>query len=812
MTSLGLWLRWSWRDLRQRWLQVAAIAFVIALGSGTYVGLMSSSRWRQVSYDRSYEALAAHDLLISLADGTYVDEARLRSALDTIPSGLIEQATTRLVVPTQVDASTDGQTILVPGEIVGVETTDAGGPPVDQLDVQAGRMFTPGERAVLIDRHFTDHHELSPAGVLSISGGLALPYVGTALSPEYFLVSGRGGSLFVPGGYAVLWAPLTVAQELAGRPGQVNEAGVRVADGVDVEMARAAISSALQAALPDAATTVTPLTEEREYRILYDDIDGDERLYHIFALLILGGAAFAAFNLTSRIVEAQRREIGVGMSLGVPTGGLSVRPLLVAFQVSALGVLFGMAVGTVIGSLMSSIIERFFPLPVWETPFQFGIYGRGALLGLVLTFAATIYPVWRAIRITPVEAIRTGPRVTATSGLSRYATHLPLPGNSVAQMPLRNVLRAPRRTLLTALGIAAAIATLIGVIGMIDSFLFTIDRAERELLRTNPGRMTVDLQSFTLADSPEVQQLAATPGVAQVEPMLRVGGQLVNGEVRFDTLIDLVPFDSTIWTPALVSGSLDAEVERGVVISEKAAGDLGVGVGDQVTMRHPVREGLGYRWEEGPFQVTAIHAYPYRFLTYLDLSQAPVMNLGGIVNRAQVLPAEATGTQTVQRALFEQPTVAAIEPVAGVIANLRDTISQFTEVLNVIRVAVLLLALMIAFNSSSISFDERAREHATMFAFGLPSRSVMAIAMAESAIVGIIATIVGVLVGVGLLGWMTSVLLPETLPDLAITRHISTTTYLTAGVLGVVIVALAPALAIRKLRRMDIPATLRVVE
>lgn len=447
------------------------------------------------------------------------------------------------------------------------------------------------------------------------------------------------------------------------------------------------------------------------------------------------------------------------------------------------------------------------------SPQHFLVTGRGGtLLGLVLTFAATVYPVWRAVRVTPVEAIRTGPRVTATSGLSRLAIHLPLPGDSITQMPLRNVLRAPRRTLLTALGIAAVITTLIGVIGMIDSFLFTIDRTERSLLRTNPERMTVDLRDFTLVDAPEVQQLAATPGVARVEPTLRVGGQLVGDDVRFDTLIDFVPFDSRIWTPALLSGTLDPTVERGVVISEKAASDLGVAVGDQVTMRHPVRQGLGYRWEESPFRVTAIHAYPYRFLTFLDLRQAAVMNLGGVVNGAQILPAEGVDTRSVQRALFAQPAVAAVQPVASIIANLKQTISELTDVLDIIRGAVLLLALMIAFNSTSISFDERAREHATMFAFGLPTRSVLTVAMAESAIIGVIATVVGVAVGARLLAWMTGALLPETLPDLAIARHISSTTYLTAGALGVVVVALAPALATRKLRRMNIPATLRVVE
>ena len=35
-----LWLRWSWRDLRARWLQVVAIALIIALGTGVFAGLV----------------------------------------------------------------------------------------------------------------------------------------------------------------------------------------------------------------------------------------------------------------------------------------------------------------------------------------------------------------------------------------------------------------------------------------------------------------------------------------------------------------------------------------------------------------------------------------------------------------------------------------------------------------------------------------------------------------------------------------------------------------------------------------------------
>ena len=73
---------------------------------------------------------------------------------------------------------------------------------------------------------------------------------------------------------------------------------------------------------------VTTLADDPGHRVLYQDAEGDQQMFDIFAILILAGAALAAFNLATRIVEAQRREIGIGMALGVPPRELAIRPLL----------------------------------------------------------------------------------------------------------------------------------------------------------------------------------------------------------------------------------------------------------------------------------------------------------------------------------------------------------------------------------------------------------------------------------------------------------------------------------------------------
>ena len=84
--------------------------------------------------------------------------------------------------------------------------------------------------------------------------------------------------------------------------------------------------------------------------------------------------------------------------------------------------------------------------------------------------------------------------------------------------------------------------------------------------------------------------------------------------------------------------------------------------------------------------------------------------------------------------------------------------------------------------------------------------------MVESLIIGVLGTIVGVVAGRLLLEWLLRVLLPSTFPDIGMIVDLSAGTLLTAVLFGVVAVALAPVLTLRRLRRMDIPSTLRVME
>lgn len=811
MSSRALWLRWSWRDLRARWAQVFALALVIALGTGTYAALLSTSAWRTRSNDASFALLHVHDLRVALTPGTTVHQGSLLALASRLPHAAeISGARERLIIPTQV-AGPKG--VLAPGELAG--TGPRRGPAVDAVHVAAGRGLsaagrgTSGMPAVVLDLAFARQNGLPAAGQLQVAGGTRVAYTGIGQSPEYFMGGGGGTSVFLSQKtFAVLFSTLRTAQDLAGAPGRVNDLVLTLKPGASQAVLRGELRMALAAMRPPVNAAVTTRADIPSYRVLYDDIKGDEQLWRAIAILVLAGAAFAALNLTTRIVEAQRREIGIGMALGAAPRLLAVRPLLFAAQVALIGVVFGIGVGYLIGIPLAGVFKSLLPLPVWRTPFQAGTFTQAAAIGFVLPFAAAAWPVWRAVRVQPAEAIRVGHLAARGSGLAPMLAWLRIPGRGYHEIPFRNVLRTPRRSALTLLGVAAAIATLVTIIGLLDTFRATLGSASAELLRTAPDRVTVSLDSYYPVAGQVASAVRALPQAGQVQAGLIVPGTVRAHGTSVSVAAEVLP-PGGIWAPQLSAGHLAG----GLVLSRKAAADLGVRTGDVVTFRHPLAARGGLIAVGSPVRVAGIDSSPMRAFAYLTpATAAPLLRLPGMTNLLTVLPAPGHSTADLQRALLTVPHVASAQSVRAATDGLRSSLDQFTSILNVAAGVALLLVFLIAFNTASISTDERSREHATMMAFGLPTRAVLGLITTESVLVGGLGTVAGLGSGYGLLTWLTATTVSGVMPEIGITAAVSAGTVAAALLLGAGTVAAAPLFTLRRLRRTDVPSALRVAE
>jgi putative ABC transport system permease protein len=805
--SPRFWIRWSFRDLRAHWVAVVAIAVVIAIGTGVYAGLSSTSTWRRLSNDASFAAVNVHDLRVSTAPGTFVDQGSLGELVASIPSaGDVDTVTERLIVDSQLEAEGRDGDILVTARIVG-GTLDADA--VDRVWVRGGSVPDPGTATAVLEAKFADARDLPSIGTVSIAGDRTVAYTGVGVAPEDFSIAGPEGTIGAEADLATLYLHLTDAQSLLGRPETVNDVVLTVVPDGDV----AEVERDLRAATENVAgagLTVTDIDAVDAHRILYEDIDNDQQLFTAFAVMVLVAAALAAFNLVNRIVEAQRREIGIGMALGAPRRQLSVRPLMVGVQIAVIGVIAGVVVGWMVASAMQGLLESVVPLPEYRTPFQVATFARAAALGVAIPIIASAWPVWRAVHVEPIEAIRTG-HLTARAGRSTdLSRRIRLPGSSIGLIPLRNLLRTPRRTVLTATGVGVAIAALVSVLGMLDSFGRAIDDSDREITRGDRDRLIVQLTTLMPSDDPRVGAIVADPSIGTADLGLRLPATAIrDGENAFDLLIDSYNFETAVWTP----GPHDTETSDGIILAPKAADDLGVRPGDTIRIRHPVGTSQGLNLVESDVRVGALNDSAIRTFAYLDDNAAAgLFGLAGITNLISVTPDESTTPNEVQRALFGQDGIASTMPVARIAEAFDDALEQFTGFLLVVAVAVLVLALLIAFNAARISVEERQRDHATMRAFGLPVRSILGIITKESVVVGALATLIGIAIGTLMLDWMLGSLATRTLPDFGITRYIAPSTLAWAAGIGIVAVSIAPLFLVRRIRNMDLPSTLRVME
>ncbi|MFX0125967.1 MAG: ABC transporter permease, partial [Candidatus Hodarchaeota archaeon] len=467
MGNIKLLLQWSFRDLKQRKIQVIAIALIIGLGTGIYTGLSSTTTWRENAFNQSNELLNMFDLKMSLFPGSWIQQSELASAIQNLPhKDWINAIEYRISFQTTVNVSTTNQTILVNGRIIGINVSEGSEAlNVNGIHVTDGRHIKPSETAAnvcLVEHNFANYHNLKPNNqLITIAGGNELSFIGTALTPEYFMVI-EENMVFGQSSFSALFVPLETTQAILNQiiglpPGYVNEAIILLKSVVTEEEYEIFISETedyFKAHHPFLNFEFMKKDEHPAYKMQKEDIPNDQEMYYIFSFLILLIAAFGAYNLISRIVNSQRRQIGINMALGVPPRQIAYRYLLLSLEIALGGIIFGYIIAVVLGGRFGEVIFDLTPYPVMEEWLVTELFLQGTLLGIIIPFIASIVPIWGATRIQPIDAIQIQAKLGTGKGIAPLLTWIRLPGSIFIQLPFRNLSRNLRRTTSTLVGIA----------------------------------------------------------------------------------------------------------------------------------------------------------------------------------------------------------------------------------------------------------------------------------------------------------------------------------------------------------------------
>ncbi|HEU4760411.1 MAG TPA: ABC transporter permease [Dehalococcoidia bacterium] len=305
---------------------------------------------------------------------------------------------------------------------------------------------------------------------------------------------------------------------------------------------------------------------------------------------------------------------------------------------------------------------------------------------------------------------------------------------------VKNLVRQRVRTGLTVLGISIGITTVVAL-GVVTN---SLKSASGELLRLGGADFMVaqhgaaDL-SFSIVSEDDVRALSQVPGVARAEGILfhiaRVGSNpyfFLGGRQAAALAANPPPLKAgAVWGP-------DATYE--IILGQRAAKDLHVGVGDTITI------------EDHPFRVTGI----YRTGTLYEDGggYAPLPTVQQIASRSGVVTAAFV---TLNEGADAQEVARAIEKDFPNLVTIRDVgeygkVDQGVRFLDAANLAISVLAVGIGaigvMNTMVMSVFERTREIGILRAVGWSGGRILRMIVSESLLVCVAAAGVGAALGV----------------------------------------------------------------
>lgn len=786
----------AWRDIRTQKWQFLALTMIILVGVTSYGAMTGMIDDVLESIEHTVAELHFHDILVRV-DGTVSQAVAEQVAL----LENVESVTGRLVVDTGLTLGGDER---INARLVGMPTT--GQPAVDQVFLNRGRSLEAGDGlAAVVDHHLADYYGLEPGDkVYPIVDGsrLGVEVVGIGTSPEYLMaVASAENPVPSPSGFGVLFMPNEGLQQLVTSVGAINELAVTLVD--PSEQGMAATAARMEELLgEDKVLSVTRQDDNPSYSLLKLDLEGGREMMSVVPTMFLIVAAMSIYVTLSRMVQAQRPQVGVLKALGYGRRAIMGHYLLYAGVVALVGSLLGFALSYPIGLAFSRAYAAEFGLPFVVARLHLAAAAEAIAFTLVFCVVAAAFPAWRSARMAPAQAIRFDPSVSLVEGsvplLERLlAVFKPLRVNT--KISLRNVFRNRRRTLTTGLGFVFAFVVLLACWSLFDALGYMLDVQFRQ---TDLWDLHV---AFSRAqDQSLVEEILKWPEVTAAEPVIEMPARLETADSSQQTFLTAIEPDTELHHFRM-SRDLDpikALAPGNALISERLAEQLGVATGDQISIKTPLG---GRRVEVVAGNEEVMSGGAYVSLSWLREQAGGLQVLNGLL-----LSVDADQRAAVRKRLYQIPGVASIDLKDEITAGWQSLMGLYYVMMGTFLIFALIIAGAVIFNTMTVNVLEREREIATMRALGRSRGSLRGMITQENLLVGLAALLPGLLLATLVTYYLFQVF-TEMSGEFYLPFHIAPVTYVIISVLVFGTALLSQVPAVRRVNRLDLAEATKVM-
>ena len=593
-------------------------------------------------------------------------------------------------------------------------------------------------------------------------------------------------------GYLIV--DIATAQEILKRDGRLDRIDVRVTD--------PATETALREQLPPGAELLVTGTRIQSIQNMTRAFNTNLTALSLLSLLV---GMFLIYNTQTFLVVQRRQQFGILRALGVDkqalAGGILIEALVLGFIGTCIGLALGAGMAHVLlGFVSQTVNDLYYPLQSDQPLFSAPRLLRGMALGIGATLVAAIAPALEAAHVSPRIAMMRSTLEHKVGHLLGYVTVagvaaiaagvgiLALPGKSVVWgfaglfvLILGAALLTPKLTLVilelsklwaarqfgtlgtlatravgaslsrTGVAIAAlmlAVATTVGVGLMIGSFRDAVDDWLHTILRADMYVAETSLTTERTLTTEFMAALNAMPEIDMVSSARRIRIESARG-IDNVTAFQLNAraregFNFKQWAGAALWTAF--ETRPTVIISEPYAYHHQLGVGDHVTLRSDRGERafeilgvyVDYATEQG---VIAMSRRTFeRYWTDRALSGIGIYGMPGV--STQTL---RSTIERVARNLDHGLDIRANRELREASLAIFDRTFAITGVLRTLAATIAFIGIFGALMALQL---ERISEFGLYRALGLTPGQIRRLVIAETGIMGVIAGLVALPVGI----------------------------------------------------------------
>ena len=485
---------------------------------------------------------------------------------------------------------------------------------------------------------------------------------------------------------------------------------------------------------------------------------------NVFPLMFFLVAALVSLTSMMRMVSEERTLIGVHKALGYSTAQIAAKYLLYALLASLLGAVIGIAcLSQVLPGVIVSAYGSIYTIPNGGAPYPIQLDSAllSGLSGIGITLLSTTAAVLSSLKEEPSSLMLPKAPKAGSKILLERVKPLWSRLSFSWKVTIRNLVRYKRRLIMTLVGIAGCTALLLVAFGLRDSISDIIDNQWPAISHYDYiVGMTSDV-SEEEADqiNAELNQVGAT-NIHRItrenvllESRTQKAGSLTRTTIMTsDSLQDLTGL-ATLRNR--LSGQTIELGEDSVVITEKLAKRLGVGVGDTVQVY--AQDRIGNASGE-PRTLTVTGVAENYVGSYLYLGPSAWHSLGIRDQAADgwyaTLPEDQATREAFGEKLINQTGVATVDDVNEAIRTYRESLAVVNRVVAILIVAAALLAFIVLYNLTNINIEERVREIASLKVLGFTRHEVDAYVFREIALLAIFGALFGLVLGTYLEGFV----------------------------------------------------------